>query len=279
MAKIIVTHINPDTDAICAVWLIKRFLPGWKEAEVKFVPAGETFRGAPPDSDSEILHVDTGRGKFDHHQKNEYNSASGLVLKRIKKESKLSNIDNEVLERLVAVETEIDNARDIAWDDPQNDRYEFMFHNFIDFLTAEKEKRDKRKLEFGILALEMIFRTLKAKVKAEKELKKGKVFKTRWGKAIAILTENDQVLFVGEKQGYVLVAKRDPRDDHLRIYGRWDKKIDLTAVYKEFKKRDPKATWFLHQSRCLLLNGSRTDPKVVPTKLTLEEIVKILKKS
>jgi len=39
--KIIVTHTSPDMDAITSVWLIKKFLPGWEDAEVRFVPAGE----------------------------------------------------------------------------------------------------------------------------------------------------------------------------------------------------------------------------------------------
>ena len=39
--KIIVTHAAPDLDAVTSVWLIKRFLQGWNEAEVRFVPAGQ----------------------------------------------------------------------------------------------------------------------------------------------------------------------------------------------------------------------------------------------
>ena len=65
--KIIVTHINPDQDAISSVWLVKRFFPGWDKAEVKFVPAGKTLNSNSPDNDPEIIHVDTGLGKFDHH--------------------------------------------------------------------------------------------------------------------------------------------------------------------------------------------------------------------
>ena len=39
--KIVVTHTSPDMDAITSVWLIKKFLPGWETATVRFVPAGE----------------------------------------------------------------------------------------------------------------------------------------------------------------------------------------------------------------------------------------------
>ena len=39
--KIIVTHASPDMDAITSVWLIRKFLPGWEDAKIQFVPAGE----------------------------------------------------------------------------------------------------------------------------------------------------------------------------------------------------------------------------------------------
>src|SRR3989344_6531705 len=41
--RYIVTHANPDLDAVCAVWLIKRFWNGWETSETMFVPAGETL--------------------------------------------------------------------------------------------------------------------------------------------------------------------------------------------------------------------------------------------
>ena len=39
--KRIVTHTSPDMDAITSVWFIKRYLSGWENAEVRFVPAGQ----------------------------------------------------------------------------------------------------------------------------------------------------------------------------------------------------------------------------------------------
>ncbi len=42
--KIIVTHMSPDWDAITSVWLLKKYLSGWQEADVRFVPAGQKFK-------------------------------------------------------------------------------------------------------------------------------------------------------------------------------------------------------------------------------------------
>jgi len=77
--KIVVTHSSPDMDAIASVWLIKKFLPGWETATVKFVPAGERIDSGKWQDKSEIspierieddeaIHVDTGLGPLDHHQ-------------------------------------------------------------------------------------------------------------------------------------------------------------------------------------------------------------------
>jgi hypothetical protein len=40
---------------------------------------------------------------------------------------------------------------------------------------------------------------------------------------------------------------------------------------------DPQATWFLHVSKKMLLNGSPKNPKMKPTKLPLNDIIEVLK--
>src|SRR3989344_296605 len=81
--KIIVTHIAPDVDAITSVWLIKRFLADWHEAQVQFVPAGKTLNNDMVDSQPDILHVDTGMGILDHHQTDEDTCAAKRCLEYI----------------------------------------------------------------------------------------------------------------------------------------------------------------------------------------------------
>lgn len=272
------THFNPDTDAIASAWLIRRFFPGWEKASFEFVPAGETFRGAPVDSDPEIIHVDTGRGKFDHHQKKEFSCASLKVLKEIEKQKLAKKEQLEALQRLVTVINEIDNGRDILWPEADSDHTEFMPQLFLNYFN-EGSNKDKEKIKFGLKIMEMVYLAIKQKVKAEKDLSAGREFETRWGKAIALETENDDVLTAGEKKGYCLVAKIDPKSSHLRIYSRFDKKVDLTRAFDLFKKADPQATWYLHPSKCLLLNGSRHNPKTTFTKLPLEKIIALLQKA
>lgn len=275
MTKIIVTHHRPDLDALVSIWLLKRFDEGFEEAQVNFVPAGETFRGAPADDDSDVIHVDTGLGQFDHHQKKSFSCAASLCFSQISKKGKVESFDKKVLKRMIAQVTEIDNGREISWPEPTSDRYAFMLHNFI-FVSSD----DQASLEMALVSLDRIFQHLKNVVRAEEEIKKkGKEFETRWGKALGVRTSNDQVLTVGEKLGYVLVVKQDPQTGHTRIFARWDGKVDLRKAYTALKKADKWGTFYLHPSRCLILNGSRNNPRMVPTKLSLEKIMQIIGKS
>jgi hypothetical protein len=279
MSKIIVTHFNPDLDAVAAVWLIKRFLKGWEEAELKFTPPGKyTFDDQPVDSNPEVLYVDTGLGKFDHHRNNDIICAATLVWDFIKEET---GKKDEAIERLVAVVNQVDHAQDLTWPEAEDDRYELMLHMILEGFKRVASDGDvsQRIIDFGLKALDGAHRMYQEKVDAENELEKGQEFKTRWGKAIALKTKNDVVLFLGEKKGYCLVVQLNPGAGHLKIYGRLDKGVDLTKAWKEFKKKDPDPFWFLHSSKAILANGARSQPEYQPTKLSLEEIIEILKKA
>ena len=279
MTKTIVTHFNPDLDALAAVWLIKRFLKGWDEAELKFIPPGKyLIDNQPVDSNPDVFYVDAGLGKFDHHHTNDFICAASLIWDYIKKET---DKEDEAIDRLVEIVNQVDHAHDLLWPEADNDRSELMLHMILEGFkrVGSEEDTSYRIIDFGFKALDGTWKILQEKVKAEKELEKGQEFETRWGKAIALETRNDGVLFLGEKKGYCLVARLDTKNNHLKIYARWDKKVDLTKAYNEFKKRDPKPKWFLHISKAILMNGTLSQPEYKPTKFSLEEIIEILKKS
>lgn len=277
--KTIVTHINPDLDAVCSVWLIKRFLPGWEGAEIDFCPTGETLDGQPVDFDPNILHVDTGRGKLDHHQSGEIKAAAKLCFDYIKQQRKsqpLKELDEEALVRIVDFVTQVDNAWDLNWQEVKTIRQDFYLHCILSGIRGLAGS-DREVMDYGIKGLEAIFNNFKNRIKAEEEIKKGIEFKTPWGKALAVKSGNENVLWEGEKKGYCLVVKKDPDSGGVRIFSRYDTKVDLTKAYNKFRKMDPNSDWYLHQSKKLLLNAA-TGHKMRPTKLSLKRIIEILKK-
>lgn len=277
MAKTIVTHFNPDLDAIASIWLIKRFLTGWEKAEVAFVPAGKTLSDELADVNPEVVHVDTGRGKFDHHQDQARKPACGQVLEELKRAEDRFRYD-EAAERLVDVVSEADLGGHIHWPESQTDRYEFS----LDSLIAGLKKQgfdDQKLIEWGLVLLDAIYATLKVKVGAEKILEAGLTFETKWGQGIAFETANDMVLELAEKKEFSVAVRKDPKSGAVRIYARNDRGVDLTGVWEELQKKDPEATWFLHQSKCLLLNGSSKNPAMRATRLGLREVMEILRET
>ena len=269
--KTIVTHIGPDLDAITSVWLLKTFFPEWREASLAFVPAGKTLQGMEPDSDPEILHVDTGFGKFDHHQSDSDTCAAKLVYEQLK--------PDDALARMVEVVNDIDHFREVFFPNPTADTWDFSMIAIIDGWRLIYADDPLKLVAVTMECLDAIYKAFQNKVWAEREIKeKGKEFETKWGKALGVETTNDEVVYLGKKMGYSLVVRKDPRKGYLRIKSLPKDEIDLTPVYNTLQKRDPAATWFLHASRHMILNGSTKNPEMKPTTLSLREIVEVLQK-
>jgi len=277
----IVTHNNPDLDAVISCWLLKRFLPGWEEAGIDYCEPKSTIDKKPVDSNPNILHVDVADGKLDHHQTSEKTSAAALVFEFIENKLKekgmdFKELDREALVELVKVATEIDNARDLVWSESSELKTHFYLHNLISGVRG-MGRSDEETMGFGFLALDAALHEMKKAIDARQELKKGIEFESPWGKSIAVETGNDNVLWEGERTGYSVVIRKDQDNGSVRIYSRWDRGVDLTKAYEEIKKKDKGADWFLHSSKVLLLNGSQMR-KMKPTRLNLEEIINLLKK-
>lgn len=300
--KTIVTHSSPDLDGITAIWLIKRFLPGWENASYAFVPAGDQLNGSYEGEEdgietidgNEVIHVDTGLGKFDHHNTADTNiSAASLVFDFVSSCEPLSKqeVKKEALKRIVSFVVDTDHFQEIFYDQPLAVYHDFSLLNILEGLKLQYPNDNEKYVEFGIGCLDAILHSFENRIWAENEIReKGIEFETKWGKGLAVETVNDNILKLGQKMGYVIVIKRDPNHGFIRIKAiptPKDKQkaeslkipdIDLTPVYKELKKLDPDATWFLHISKKMLLNGSAKNPKMKATKLDLQEIIDILKR-
>lgn len=275
--KIIVTHIWPDFDAITSVWLVKKYLPGFKTAEIKFVPAGSTLNNRPPDENPNIIHVDTGKGKFDHHQYEEQTSAAEKIFIFLKKHKYIPKKDILPLEKIIKLVTFVDNFQEVNLPNPTDDIYELLLSQLLEGLNLYLQNNNDV-MNIGLILINSLFQIMKNKVKAEKEVKKGLIFQTKWGKALAVYSNNEETVKYALKSGFVLVVRKDPNKGFLRIKASPNSKVDLTETYEKVKSLDPKATWFLHESKKMLLNGSAKNPSAKITKLGLKEIVGILKK-
>lgn len=318
--KIVVTHTAPDLDAITSVWLLKKFLPGWEDAQVEFVPAGTHREGSSPErliepievlGKESILHVDTGLGPLDHHQTSDLSvCAASLTWEFVKVQSfgraqdknsefrvrstQRINDKMQAIERMVKVVVLYDHFQEVFFENSVGDYHEFSFYGIIEGIKLQKAGDDHAILGLGMTCLDALLHNFENRVWAEKEIaENGKEFTTKWGKGIAFETINDDVIKLSQKMGYMVVVRKDPRKGYVRIKARPTEKIessklkvengkqqtevDLTDVYNKLKALDPEATWFLHISKKMLLNGTAKNPKMIPSKLSLDDIIQVLK--
>lgn len=274
--KTIVTHLSPDLDAIASVWLVKKYLPDWDNAQIKFVPSGTTLDDHLPDSDKNIIHVDTGHGRFDHHQTNDYTSATKLVFKFLHGRDLIDEKDTKALEKIIEYVNSTDHFAEVFYSDPDADRYDFMVRQLVDGLKVIN--RDEAKLiDIIFLLLEAALIVFKNKVNAEEEINNGFVFKSYLGRSLALESKNEEIVKLALKKGFSLVIRRHPEVGFTRIKTLPDKKYSLKPIYKKILEIDKKGSWYFHISEHMLLNGSSGNPKLVPTSLSLNKIIEIVK--
>lgn len=275
--KIIVTHFSPDLDAITAVWLIKKYLPGWKEAEIKFVSAGKTLDNQAVDWNKDIIHVDTGLGRFDHHQSNKKICAAKLVFNFLKKENYIKKNDITALERLTDFVNIIDHFGEVDFPLPDSDVYDFCLYQIIEG-SKLYFKNDIEVINHHFNNLESILIILKNKIRAENEVEKGFIFTCFAGKSIAFLSNNEEAIKLALKKGFNLAIRKDKKKGYVRIKSKPTSAIDLTPVFYQIKKIDKQGYWYLHPSKNILINGSAKNPNSIPTFLTLNQVIALIKK-
>lgn len=296
--KYIVTHTAPDMDAITSVWLLHKFLGGWDKAEVKFVPAGDRLLPLPKGQsfdfaiekrgEDEYIHVDTGMGPLDHHQtSSDKVCGASLTFDFVKKgltevEPSINSEKLEALQRMVDYVVSVDHFKEAFRPEPLADYQDFSIVNILDGFKLEKPGQDTYYVDFISQCLDALLHDFENKIWAEREIRNvGIEFSTKWGKGLGLETINDSVVKMAQLMGYEVVVRRDPRKGYVRIKARPDmpdkKGVDLTLACEKLSKMDPQATWFLHVSKKMLLNGTPKNPKMKPTKLSLNAIIEVLK--
>lgn len=285
--RLIVTHRSPDLDAAGAVWILKRFLStDYKDVPVVFVPAGQKLSaeqaaqfGVP---ESRVTHVDTGWGEFDHHQPERGGKlmcASSLVfdhLCAIQRDKR----NDMALKYVVDYITQIDHFREASWENPDDLRYQLMIHGLVAGAKFSGQYDDEGIVRFVMEILDAAYAALRADIKADEIIQtKGTTIKIGRWKVLAIASSNGEMEKRSQKIGYDLVVRKDEELGHIRIKATPDSDIDLTRVYEQILTEDAVGTWFLHNSKRMLLNGSSKNDTQIPSPLSLKQVVDIIKQN
>lgn len=283
--KLIVTHHSPDLDAIGAVWLLKRFDgQHFADAKVAFVNPGDTITLEEAEEHGcqlhEVTHVDTGLGEFDHHQPergHQHISATSLVYDHVLKVHP-DHAHDSALKKIVEFVTDVDHFGEIFWPDAGNYRYNFMIEELINGMEYLDPHNDDSQLHFGMQCLDCAYAKLTQFLKAEEILAiRGERFPLKAGEALALESNNDNTIKVAQKQGMMLVIRKDPDEGHIRIKARPDADIELKPLADKIAEIDRKGSWYYHPSGKMLINGSSKHRQQQASTLSLEQVVSLVK--
>jgi hypothetical protein len=274
--KTIVIHPSVDLDCIAASWIIMRNFPEWDEAKIEYIPYGGLWENVPVDENPNVLYVDVGQGRFDHHQRAEYTSATKLVYEYACEKNYIEGKSVEALARLVALVNEIDHFAEWNYPEAASDRWDLSLFQIMAGLK-QKGYKDEKLIDLVFAALDGVLQLLKNKIKAEGEIKQGYVFTSRWGKTLCMNSSNDEAMRLAQKTGYHMVVTKNPEDGGVRIKTVPLQTLDLTPLYERITEKDKTGTWYLHISKHMLLNGSKKKPGFVPSPLILQQLIEIIR--
>lgn len=281
MKKLIVTHHAPDSDAIGAVWILKRFdAQHYATAQVAFVPPGSQIH--PSEAEQlgfqmhEVVHVDTGLGEFDHHQPERGQlriCATSLIYDHVCKLHPELKSD-KALQAVVEFVTETDHFGEVHWPEPGALRYCFMLPQLLHGFESVDPHDDDSQMSFGLTCFDCAYASLKETIQAQDLIQEeGQEFRVGELQCLAILTRNDVVVKQAQQLGYSVVIRKDPMTGEVRIKARPDIAIDLKPLADEILKHDQVGSWYYHPSGKMLLNGSRKQRQQRPTPLSLPQVM------
>jgi len=260
---ILVGHLAPDLDCLTAMWVLMRFGPQ-KDATLAFVPAGQTLAAGPVDQDPQIIHVDTGGGRFDHHQSAAASlSAAELVRRAVAPK-------DEVLRRMIGEVTRLDNAEQRA-----STSLFFQVNDLIAGYNALFPTEPQRVAQAMLPNFDAWYAQASRQLRLEQAFAQRLEFQTCWGLGIAMQSEDGASSRLAYGKGAVLFVYRDGRG-YMGIAAQRQSKVNLQPVYAQLKQLDPTADWYLHPNQRLLLCGSAKAPPRQPSLLSLAELVNLL---
>lgn len=278
MSKLIVTHIHPDLDAIMSSWLLARFNQSqFGDAKFEFVPAPHTYKDLPPDNDPNIVHVDVGGGKFDHHKPGGFvTCAAKLVYEELVAE-KLVSEDDESIKEMIKIAYEIDTFADCYWPGTESPRMALMLHEIIPALHRLQVYDNEAVLRMVFVYLDATYQRLKDWEKGKMAVNEGKEFESAWGKGIIVTTAADDVSKTAQKMGYDIVVIHDPQKGFLKIKTAPAVKLSLKSLYDKICLREDPERWVYHNSGHMLFSGSDKGELKERTQLTLHDLLEMIK--
>jgi hypothetical protein len=267
----LVTHLFPHRDDVAGLWLLQRYNPKFRDANLMFIPTGANVKLDPGH-----VGIGTGRGIYDEHKGDVNDSATSLVWKDLKRQKLLPHgLEGAALATLVEMVRRGDMGFGIG--QPNHWRNDTKILQTIAGLPGQDSILATR---WGYTLMDALLVLYMERATAIRDIKKGIKFQTRWGRGIAIKSEvlPGMASTISAELGYALVALEHPSHRYIHVRSNPKTKTNFTRLYREIRKIDGDSTWFLHQSKRLLIHGDLVAPTPVRSHLHLKDMVKLIKK-
>ena len=207
-----------------------------------------TMQGMLPDSDPHIFHVDTGGGRFDHHQRAATDLCAAELVRRAVAPHDLP------LQRMVQQVCQIDNARA-----PSGDSAFFNINALIAGYNLLFPNRPHHVAAAMLPNLDAWYEHESRQIRLEQAFIHRLEFDTPWGLGIAMESDEGGSSKLAYGHGAVLYAYRDG-NGWMGVAAQSRSRVDLSHVYGDLRTIDAHADWFLHTNRRLLLCGTAKAP-------------------
>jgi len=268
---LIVTHTNPDFDAITYLWLLKRFIPKFKDAEIKLLAFSQIDQDVLEKADSvgdmgSVYHPATWR--FDHHHLVENQSTDTCAAQMLWEYLLFLQIDVTYLSPLI----EIIYQGDLARTDPVSIHSILWGAGLQRNLLTGQRLTDQEMIATGFEILDRVAAWLKHKFELSAELVDKVIWKSddnliwaiRGGTASLNFAAYDEgariIVFEGEPfntnvgTSYPVGANRAPEWQEPHLGKLIDSVVSTSPVAQEL------ALWFRHNAGFFAGRGSRKAP-------------------
>lgn len=268
---IIVTHVSPDFDAITYLWLLKRFVPKFKDAEIKLMPFGQSDQDVLEKADSvgdmgSVYHPATWR--FDHHHLPGSQSTNTCAAKMLWEYLLFLEVDVAYLEPLINVIY----MGDLTITDPIGIHSILWGAGLNKNLLTGQRLSDMEMIAVGFQLLDRVDAWLKHKVEKQAELDEKVIWKSDDGLIWAIRHGSASLNFAAYEAGarivvfegetfetdegtsYPVGSSRAPEWKEPHLGELVDSAVSTSPVAQEL------ALWFRHNSGFFSGRGSRKAP-------------------
>lgn len=269
--NLLVTHARPHIDDVAAVWLLKTYHPDFADAAIEFLQKGDSEPVIPEGA----VAIGIGRGQFDEHKGDKGESATSLVWKWLREQPEV-NLDPKqklAVERLVSWVHREDLAELKMYP-----MWEWSVTIPVEYAFDTYDGDNHRVYDLATRIFEVVIGYYEKVAQLDVDWDSRIEFESKWGKAIALESPASGLSERAWQQGAVMVIQINPGMGTRQFRAKMDSPADFSEIYEKVRSLEPQASWFLHHEKRLLLCGSRTASTFNPSKLTLQDMIDLVKK-